>query len=350
MNRIYSSDYGDGPLSDWRRNAVVQAMASLHDRPIPEVARALYGNEGPAAVLKAATTPASTTGWGSALAGQRVEAFLGPLRPRSAAAQLMEMGFRANMAGVGTVSLPRSTTSWPEPAFVGEGEPIPVHRGDLGSVILTPAKLAAIAALTNDLRDLSAEDAEAVITELMTDAAARSLDGAIFSTTAASAIRPAGILNGVAALGATAGGGINAFAGDVRQLVGAIHNAGGGANVVLIAAPEQAASASIFAGSNFKLPVVAAPNLAAGTVIAVEASAFASGFSDAPRVDIAEGFAVHFEDAAPLPLSTPGAPATVAAPVRSGVQQNLSAIRLVLRVAFAIRGPGLVQHVAGATW
>jgi len=350
VNRIYSSDYGDGPLRDWRRNAVVRAMASLHDRPIPEVARSFYGNEGASAVLKAATTPASTTGWGSATAGQRVEAFLGPLRPRSAAVQLMEMGFRANMAGVGTVSLPRSTTAWPEPAFVGEGDPIRVSRGDVGSVILTPAKLAAIAGLTNELRDLSAEDAEAVITELMTDAAARALDTAIFSTAASSAIRPAGILNGVVGLAATAGGGINAFAGDVRQLVGAIHEAGGGANVILIAAPEQAASASIFAGSNFKLPVIAAGNLAAGTVVAVEASAFASGFSDAPRVDIAEGFAVHFDDAAALPISTAGAPNTIAAPVLSGLQQNLSAIRLVLRVAFAIRGPGLVQVVTGATW
>ncbi len=349
MSKLFPLSPTADPLCNFRRNAVVQAMASLLDRPIPEVARSFYGNEGATAVLKAATTSASTAGWGSALAGQRVETFLGALRPRSAFAQLRDRGLKVDMAGVGTVSLPRLATSYPLPAWVAEGEPIPAQRGDFGSVILTPGKMAALAGLTQELRDLSAESAEAIITELMEDAAARQLDASVFSATAASAVRPAGILNGVTAIPATAGGGVHAMATDVGNLVGAIHAAGGGMNVVLVAAPQQAVAISLLGGSGFSLPVITAPSLADGTIIAVESGAFASGFSNAPRVDVARDAVVHWDDS-PTAISTAGAPNTVAAPARSGFQQAVYTLRLVLRGAWAIRGPGLVQHVTGATF
>jgi len=325
-------------------------MSSLLDRPRAEVARAFYSHEGPDAVRKAAVAPASTTGWGSATATQRVDTFLGALRPRSAFAQLRDRGLKVDMSGVASVSLPRSATSYPTPAWVGEGEPIPAQRGDFGSVILTPGKLAALAGLTQELRDLSAESAEAIITELMEDAAARQLDASVFSATAASAIRPAGILNGVTAIPATAGGGVHAMATDIANLVGAIHAAGGGMNVVLVAAPQQAVAISLLGGSGFSLPVITAPSLADGTLIAVESGAFASGFSDAPRVDVATDALIHWEDTTPTAISTADTPNTVAAPVRSGFQQAIYTLRLVLRGAWAIRGPGLVQYVTGATF
>ena len=349
MNTHSSEYYDSGPLRDWRRNAVVKAYASLIDRPVTEAASALYRHAGADAVLKAAVTPASTTGWGSATAGQRVDAFLGALRPRSAFAQLRDRGLKVDMAGVGTVSLPRSATSYPLPSWVAEGEPIPAQRGDFGSVTLTPGKMAALAGLTEELRDLSAESAEAIITELMEDAAARQLDASVFSATAASAVRPAGILNGVTAIVATTGGGVHAMATDIANLVGAIHAAAGGMNVVLIAAPQQAVAISLLGGSGFSIPVIIGPSLADGTVIAVESSAFASGFSDAPRVDVARDAVIHWDDV-PAAIGTAGTPNVAAAPTRSGLQQAVYTLRLVLRGAWAIRGPGLVQYVTGATF
>lgn len=355
MNRPFSDgDFNTGdPLKLWRRRAVVEVITCLSGRYRDETATKLYGHEGADAVLKAAVAPADTTtsAWAGALAGQRVGAFLRSLRPRSAAAQLIERGLRIDMAGVNTVTLPQSTTAFPEPSWIAEGAAIPAYAGDLGSATLgPPGKLAALAALTTELRDLSAEDAEAIITSIMEDAAARALDASIFSTTAGSAVRPAGILNGVTGQTATTGGGVNALAGDVRNLVGAVHAAGGGSSIVLVAAPQQAATAGILAG-DFKLPVIVAPNLAAGTVIAVEASAFASGFSDAPRVDVAEAATVEWDTTPGSPnLSTAGAPATIEAPIRSGFQTATYAIRLVLRGAWRMRGSGLVQYVTGATW
>jgi hypothetical protein len=159
------------------------------------------------------------------------------------------------------------------------------------------------------------------------------------------------ILNGVTALTPTAGGGVGAFAGDVAKLVGAIHASGGGSSIVLFAAPPQAAAASILAGPGLNLPVIVAPSLAAGTVVAVEAQAFASGFSDAPRLEVGREAALHFEDVAPQHLSAVGSPNnTVAAPIRSALQNDLVALRMILRVAFGMRAPGMVQHITGATY
>ncbi len=336
-------------LRDWQRNAVVQALAYLGDETRDIVARKLYGSEGADAVLKASVNPASTTGWGSATAGQRVAAFLSSLRPRSAAAELFDRSLRVDMSGVNTVSLPRGGGSYPEPAWVAEGDPIPAQRGDLASATLgPPGKLAAIAGLTQELRDLSAEDAETIISDIMRDAAARALDSSVFSATAASALRPAGILAGITAKAATAGGGVNALAGDVRSLVQAIHDVGGGADIVLFAAPAQAASYRILA-PNSNLPMINAPSLAAGTVIAIDAAAFASGFSDVPRVDVARDALIHW-DTAPAQIGTAGTPNVVAAPTRSGFQSDIFAIKLVLRGAWSLRLPGAAQFVAGATW
>jgi hypothetical protein len=339
----------DEALRHWRRNTVVRALAHLKDRTTTDIAKMLYAQEGPEAVLRAATTPASTTGWGAATVGQRVEAFLEPLRPISAAARLIQVGFRPDLAGVGSVSLPRVQTAWPLPAWVGEGDPIPTYRGDFGSATIVPRKLAAITAVTGEVESLSVEDAEAVIISLMNDAAARQLDAAMFSTSAATSVAPAGLLNGVTPIAATAGGGIAAMTGDIAKLVGAIHTAGGGTGIVLIAAPQQAVTASILASSSFSLPIITAPNLAAGTVIAIEPRAFASGFSDVPRVEFGREAMIHMDDA-PAQISTAGSPNVVAAPTRSMYQTDAVAIRLVLRVAYGMRAPGLVQFITSATW
>jgi len=98
------------------------------------------------------------------------------------------------------------------------------------------------------------------------------------------------------------------------------------------------------------MPIITAPSLAAGTIVAVEAAAFASGFSDAPRLEVGREAVLHFEDAAPSHLATSDAPNVVAAPVRSAWQHDLIALRLILRVAFGMRAPGMVQFITAATY
>jgi hypothetical protein len=185
----------------------------------------------------------------------------------------------------------------------------------------------------------------------MEDAAAKNLDASIFSTTAASAVRPAGILNGVTGITATAGGGIEAMVSDIGKLFGAIGDAGGGQDVLLFANPRQAVTLLLRAAPGFDTARIVSTNvLAAGTVVAVDAAAFASGFGPKSRIDVSENAAVHIEDTAPMAIGTAGSPNTVAAPVLSAFQTDTHVLRLILQATWVTRLTGAVQFITGATW
>jgi hypothetical protein len=344
----YQSNLRSSDLPGWQRSATVKALSAVTGRDGFRVAQDLYGDEGARAVLKASVAPASTDGWGGSLTGTRVGNFLRSLRPRSAAAQLIDRAARYSFEGVNSVSLPRLSADFPAPAWISEGGAIPVYQGSFASVLLgPPKKLAAMAGLTNEMAAMSAEDAEQTIRILLEDAAAKALDASLFSDAAASAVRPAGLLNGVTAIGATAGGGVNAMVGDLRNLVGALSDAGGGSDVMIFAHPRQATVLKLQASPGFDTPVIGTTALAAGTIVAVEVGAFASGFGADPDIQVAENAAVHLEDANALQLADGG---TVASPVRSSFQNDTHVLRLILRAAWAVRQPGAVQVVQSATF
>jgi hypothetical protein len=338
------------PLRTFYRGATALAVAHVAgDETIDATIGRLWPRADAAAITRAAVAPASTTGWGAGVAATTIGPFLRSLRPRSAAARLLDEAPRINMAGVTVVNLPRHATNFPEPSFTAEGEPIRAVQGDFTAAPLgPPKKMAFISGLTESLQELSAEDAVAVIRESMEDASARALDSAVFSTAAASAVRPAGILAGLTPITATSGGGAPAMATDVKNLIGALADAGGGTSVMLFANPRQAVMIQLLAGASFNIEVVPTPALAAGTVVAVEVDAIASGFSGLPQVDVSKEATIHWENSAPLHIGSAGP--TVASPVRSGWQQNLLALRLILRCSWTIRTPGAVQVINSTTW
>ncbi len=334
------------PFGIWARSITARAMAEVRGSGDWQLeAKRLFGAARGEVVAKAATTQASTMGWGSATVATATGAFIAGLRPKSAAAELIARGERVDLTGVGAMSLPTISAEYPPLTGVGEGDPIPVNRPTFGTVTLLPTKLAGISTFTGELRDYTGGAAELAIRNALEVAAGRGLDALMLSNAAATATTPAGLLLGTAALTATTGGGINAVAGDIGKLVGAIHAAGGGRTVVLFAAPPQAAAIGIYA-PNLLYDVIPAPHLASGTIVAVEADAFASGFSETPRVDIARDATVHMDTVA-TQISDGGG---VAAPVRSGFQSDTWAIKLVLRMAYAMRLPGGAQWITGATF
>jgi hypothetical protein len=81
---------------------------------------------------------------------------------------------------------------------------------------------------------------EEVLAQLMREDVGASLDASIFSTAAASAVRPAGILNGIAGLTATTGGGASALQGDLAKVGGAVASATGSANIAFVVSPTYA--------------------------------------------------------------------------------------------------------------
>lgn len=339
------------PLRDWRRSFVARAVGIETSQKVDAVVRSLWPSDeaAQARIVRGVTAPASLTAWGAQLAGGAAGVFVRSLQATSAAANLFAAAGLAPMTGASTVALPLLTSNIGAPVFVGEGDPIPVLQGSFGTVTLgTPKKLAMITALTGELRDRSADEAEAIIRFAMDDVASKRLDQAVFSTTAASPTTPAGLLNGVTAIPAATGGGAAAMAKDLSNLVGAIADAGGGADIAIYMNPRQAVTAQIIGAAALTYPIIGAPTIAPGTLIAIERRAIASGFPALPDVQVDRDATLHF-DTAPGQIAVAGAISSQAR-IQSAFQSDLIALRLIFRCAWVSMLPGGVQVVTGATW
>jgi hypothetical protein len=348
------------PLKDWRRYVLARCLASLRNQPAERIMRELFQDadtlkgvlRAAELVQRGAVAPASTTGWGQQLIGPpAVAAFLRSLAPVSAAARLLLACSRVELASEVTASLPRFAAPLKEPTFVAEGAPIPVIQGSMESAVLGPVrKLAMITGLTGELAAYSAESALEVLEIAMRDAAANSLDAAVFGAGAATAIAPAGLLNGVTPIAAASNdlpG--DAMVKDLAALAGAIADAGGGSGVLYFANPRQETAIRL-RSPEFAQSVVPAPRLPEGSVVAVETQGIASAFDGLPDVDLGRVPVLHYEDASPAQIGTPGTPNLVAAPAVSGYQTMMLALRLILDCAWAKRMKGAVQVVNGVQW
>jgi HK97 family phage major capsid protein len=349
MSKYFPISSSGDTLIAWRRANAARAVAEL--RPgefVSGVIQRLWPNEAEA-IQRAAVSPASTTGSGSQLSASVVGTYLKSLRPRSAAAQLFTNPL--SLSERKQIILPAAAAGLPAAGFVGEGSPIPVVQANFTGVILgPPAKLAMMAGISGELATYSGDDATAIVSELMDDAAARGLDANVFSATGASASRPAGLLNGISAIAATTGGGVTAMVTDIKNLIGAIVAAGGGSSILIFAHPVQAVALNALAANGVGYPVIPAAALTAGTVVAVEQNAIASAFPMLPQLEASTDSTVHFEDSNPLAISTAGAPNAVAAPSRSAFQTNTLILRMVMPCTWVSRASGMVQYVTGATW
>jgi hypothetical protein len=96
------------------------------------------------------------------------------------------------------------------------------------------------------------------------------------------------------------------------------------------------------------LATITAPSLAADTVIAVDAGAFASALG-IPEFSTDENPAVHMANPA-APISVPGSPNVVAAPVQSLWQTASVGIRTIAPVDWTMRRANAVAFMTGITW
>jgi hypothetical protein len=305
-----------------------------------------------AVILKAAVSISDTTTVTS-VPETAVAAFLGGLAPQSAAVRLFERCVRLNFAGVYQYTIPRATT-WAAPVFVAEGGPMPILLDVIGNVTVGPTKKMMMgAAVTGELEFYSAESAVAVVKTVMEEQAGRSLDAAVFSTTAGSTLRPAGLLNGVTPFVAVAGGGLAAIVGDLKDLVGAISAANINTdNIVFVSNPKQAIALRLLASPSFNYLVLGTSALADGTVVALAPDAIASGYNGLPTIDVSKNALAHYEDTTPLAIAP--SPTPITAPLRSAWQANLLNLRLRMNCAWASLSPGTttgaVAFVTSTTW
>lgn len=348
------------------RAAIVNGIAAhMHQDPI-DVMERIYGqDEGVAMVVKAAVAPATTTtsGWAAELINTAMTDFLETLRPESVYPALAEAGGGRLTFGPnsGAIKIPaRSATPSIGGSFIGEGAAIPVRRLALTSVTLSPKKMGVITTFTREMAKYSIVALESMLRQEIIFDTAITLDSVLLGTGAGSADVPAGLLNGVTPLTATAGGGYAAILGDLKKLRAPFDTANAGAGLMLLMNPAQAESLNLTPGADGTLGwadsiinryrVAVSTAIPAGRIIMVRAADFASATGDVPEFELSNDATVHMEDTTPLAIGTAGTPNEVAAPVRSFFQTGVSGLRMIMDVSWVMRRAGMVQYIDSATW
>lgn len=356
------------------RSLAVAVKAHGEKRPLIETMKSMYGEDVATknvmdVVLRAASAPATTTttGWAAELVQTAISDFIDLLMPQSIYPALSAKGGRFAFGRNGVVSLPsRSATPTIAGSFVGQGAPIPVRQGAFSSVSLTPKKMAVITTMTREIMEHSTPSIEQILRQSIQEDTAVSIDTVLLDATAASAVRPAGLRNGVTTFTATSGGGFAALVGDIKGLLGALITSTNGnlRSPVWIMNPVNAISISLTqnAGGDFPFkqevnqgqlqgyPLIQSATVPAGYVILVDAADFFSATGDDPRFDISDQATLHMEDTTPLAIGTVGTPNVVAAPVRSMFQTDTVALRMILDMNWAMRRTGAVAWTSGVTW
>ena len=180
-------------------------FSEFHDSRGPhQIARTIWPQDEvtPQLLTRAATSPAATTttGWAAELAQQAIGDFVASLAPQSAAARLINAGTLVLMDGANSVRMPRRQgVPGTDVAWVGETRRSPRGASSYRRTQLGPVhKLAAICPLSREVIEFTS--GETVVSTLLREDMAASLDAALFSTAAASSVRPAGLLNGLTPL------------------------------------------------------------------------------------------------------------------------------------------------------
>lgn len=328
-------------LTSLTRAVIARAAAVLDGgiRAADYAATAWPSDQGVPLVLRAAVTPTLMSATALVPVTQQFVEALGPL---TAGGALVNAGISLTSFGRGLVVVPGFAPG--ESSFVAEGAPIPVKQFVSSGPTLSPYKLATIVTLSAELLDQS--NAEALVRAALTESVALGLDRVLFSASAAVAGKqPAGLLNGIAGLTPTAGGGaaMDAMASDIAKLLVAIGPMAG-AGYFIAASPGQAAALQFRLGA--RVPnVMASAALAAGTVIAIAPRAFVS-IMETPRIEASIEALVHHDDA-PADIATAG---VVAAPTRSLYQTNSVGLRMITPVSWGLRAPGAVAWMSGVNW
>jgi hypothetical protein len=119
-----------------------------------------------------------------------------------------------------------------------------------------------------------------------------------------------------------------------------------GEQIAFVASPQTALKMRLAVGPQFTYAILSSGHIAAGTVIAVGLNALASAVDPQIRIDVTEEAILHFDDTAPLNIMS----GTMIAPVRSMFQTDSLAVRLILRVNWALRDAAGAAFISSVTW
>jgi len=294
-------------------------------------------------VLRAATTPATLAG-NAALARVAVS-FLEALVPLSAGADLLLRGLGLNFNGAASIRVPGITI--PTADFVAEGAPIPAPLIATSSgPTLTPFKIAALATLTNEM--MRSPNAVHMVRAVLIESAGPAIDKVLFSANAAGTDRPAGLLNGIAALTPASGasGKDQIIVDDLQALATAIASVSGNSNIVIVASPDAGVALQMRVFRE-EWPILVSTQLPARTVVMVAVNAVVSAIEGAPTID-ASAHAELAPDTIPQEIVTAAGAVTIAA--TSPFQMDKVALRLRWPIAWALRASNGVAWMTNVNW
>lgn len=326
------------------RSVYARVQAAVHRRDVAEFIPR-DDRVTPAIIERANQTVGSTTtpGWASELVQDAWRQYLVELAPYSGAARLIEQAVQATSSSFSETFYPVRTGP-AVPAWVGEGDPIPVRSETFSLITLGPArKLASIIAWSRELGKRS--DAEAIFATMLREDVSAGLDAAFFSDAAADTARPAGLLNGVTPIAGFAGGDLLALENDLVALGNAVAGSG---NVTYICTPDRLMRLRILAPTLFPaVDVVASASVPSDRIIAADARALLVSVDPSPEVFISNVGTVHLSDTPAEIVSD--APVT-ADPVRGLWQTATLAARLIHEITFVKRRATAVAYLDSASW
>jgi hypothetical protein len=318
--------------------------AHVHNASPERIFKQMFGDDRAGeTVVRAATVPASVANvnWAGPLAHVTVSQTVVEMATVSAGAALVAAGMKLAFDRLATIYAPgRLVDATDAGTWVSEYAPISVRVQRItAGTVLSPSKLVVLNAATRE--QIEGSNIEEVSRALLTESMALALDAAIFGTQAAGA-SPAGILNGVTAQTATAGGGLAALEGDMKNLMAALVAAGAGRAPVIACNPIQATAIKLLASPKFDVPVWPSNAIAPGTVVMVEPTSFASAFAPTPEFEISGHAMLQFQD-------TPASDPMAGSPTESLWQHDKIAWLTKIRAAFGMRAAH-VAYLTGASW
>jgi hypothetical protein len=344
--RIVPEDHANGgSIAPLVRAVIATGLGALDKSArASEHARRQWGDDRTLElVLRAATSPTSLAGT-PALAHVAV-AFLKTLTPVSAGADLLQRGIGLNFNGAAQIKAP--AISIPVADFVAEGAPIPVVQSVTSAgPTLTPHKLAVITSLTGEM--MRNTNAETLVRQVLIESTGPAVDKVLFSANAAATDRPAGLLNGIAALTpAAAGEKAQAIVDDLQTLALAIAPVAGNGNIVLVASPDAAVALRLRLPQTVEWPVLTSAAVPARTVIAVAANAIVSAVEGTPQIDASQEASLH-RDTAPADIVSSGG--VVATPVGTLYQTDSVGLRLRWPISWALRSSAGLAWMTNVNW
>jgi hypothetical protein len=286
----------------------------------------------------------------SSLVQNAVADFILSLAPRSAGVKLLKSGLALDFDGNGQISVPGILSAASSSGFVVEGAPIPVRQLVVtAGASLVPNKLATISVFSREVFQQSKPNIRKLVGAVMAESTSLAFDAAMFDNAAATTARPAGLLNGISALTASAKTGTEAFIEDIQNAASAVAAVAGGGPIVFVMSPKQAVSA-LLRTTAFPFEILSSSALADKTIICCAANAIASAIDSAPRIEASDEATLVMQDSAPAQLGTVGTPPVVGAPARSLFATDEIGLRLVMEVSWSLRTAAGIAWIANVVW